>query len=272
MPSRSPSRPGAPICGGGASCSGPLTRPTSSPAPIRSIAPRCSTRWPAAPAISSAAADKAPLGPRPDHRLERRDRRRSGRPGRPGAAEIGRDRPRPRARRLAARRWRAGQPLARPSRSPWSRYWASCAPSIIAARRDVPEWLTDALAASVARLALGDPGRRGAVELAGRQHGEPPPRRRRDRRRRPCRPPAPPGARLGLSAAAGARRACSSSTPRRRRRRARSPAPAPRRWRSNISDGPARLIVNCGGAGEAQGRAAGGPRAMRCAPPPPIRR
>ena len=123
----------------------------------------------------------------------------------------------------------------------------------VAARRDVPEWLSEALAASVGGAARGHPRRRGAVELAGRQHGEPPPGRRRGRGRRrstarPLRqargwgyqrlqakttvlvfdaaPPPPPRALSG---------ACASTLA------------------FELSDGPNRLIVNCGGVGEAKG-------------------
>ena len=59
-----------------------------------------------------------------------------------------------------------------------------------------------------------------AVELAGRQYGEPPPGRRRGRGRRHATPARSARRAAGaISGVAGQGRACSSSTPRRRRRR-----------------------------------------------------
>ena len=107
----------------------------------------------------------------------------------------------------------------------------------IAARREVPEWLTDALAASVAALlsvTLGDEALSSWQAAIWRAAAASPPR---------STAPALPSARFarrGAGAINGCspRRACWSSTPRRRRRRARSPAPAPRRSPSNIATRP----------------------------------
>ena len=83
-------------------------------------------------ASSRARRGQGAAGPAADHRLGRRDRRRSGRPGRAGAAQHRRGRARPRARRLAARRWRPRQPLAGRAARSGRDCSASCAPSIIA--------------------------------------------------------------------------------------------------------------------------------------------
>ena len=80
-------------------------------------------------------ASGADLGPRParrrpDRRLGRRDRLGAGASGRAGAAGVGRGRPRPRAPPRAARRWRADQPLADRAGRSGRDCWVSFAPSI----------------------------------------------------------------------------------------------------------------------------------------------
>ncbi len=259
MPSRSASRPGAPICGAAASSSGPPMRPTSCRAPTRSTAPRVLYALARGARHLERSADKAPARPPPDHRLERRDRRRSGRPGRAGAAEIGRGGPR-RARSALSLHDDGGLV----SRSPTEQLAAgrdaraSCAPSMPPARRDVPEWLTEALASAVGALlavTLGDDAlsswqggnmasrRRVAAAVEGAGLDVRPLRQARGwgYQRLQAKasvlvfdaaPPPPPRALDG---------ACASTLA------------------FELSDGPSRLIVNCGGAGEAQGRAAGRP-------------
>ena len=107
----------------------------------------------------------------------------------------------------------------------------------IAARRDVPEWLTDALAASVAALlsvTLGDEAlsswqggnmasrRRVAAAIDGAGLAVRPLRQARG---------------WGYQRLQSKRASLSLPTPRRRRRRARLPAPAPRRSPSNFATG-----------------------------------
>ena len=99
-------------------------------------------------------------------------------------------------------------------------------------------------------IAGGDPGRRGAVQLAGRQHGRSPPgggRAGLGRRRGQA---AAAGARLGLSAAAGAHDGagvrCRAAPPGRA-----LAGGAASTLAFELSDGAHRLIVNCGGGGEA---------------------
>ena len=91
-------------------------------------------------------------------------------------------------------------------------------------------------------------GRRRAVELAGLQSRRGGAADRPDRRLRPARPAAAPGARLGLSAAVGARH-----DPRARRRAAAAAEDGRQRLASTLafemSDGAQRLVVNCGGPG-----------------------
>ena len=161
----------------------------------------------------------------------------SGRAGRAGAAEIGRGGPGARARPVAARRWRPGQPLAdraaRPGRD------ARPAARRLCRRPPRRAGMADRGAGfGGRRAARGDAGRRRAVELAGRPHGAPPPRRRRGRGRRAARPGALRQARgwgyqrvqaqderagLRRRAAAAAARACT--------------APAPRPWPSSSATG-----------------------------------
>ena len=193
--------------------------------------------------------------------------------GGPARLQSRRGRPdRARSALVASRRWRPGQPLAgRAARAgrdarPAARRLYRRPPR--RARRRSPRRSPRA----VARLLAVDAGRRGAVELAGRQHGEPAAGSLAavegsgvDAGR--C-------ARRAAGAISGspAKTACSCSTPRRRRRRARSPAAAPRRSRSSSATGRDRLVVNCGGVGESPGALPRRARSRRCAPPPPIRR
>ena len=216
----------------------------------------CSTPRRAAPAISTRRRQGA-AGPRPDHRLERGDRRRSAssRAGRRGSSrgEAGLLRA---LGAVAARRWRPGQPLADRAARRWSRLLGQLRAVYVAGapRRARTGWPRRSPAAVGALLAvtLGDEALSSwqGGNMAARRAGSP----RRSRAAGVARPAAPPGARLGLSAA--------------RRRRARSlvfdAAPPPptralrRRLRLDprlraVSDGPNRLVVNCGGAGDAAG-------------------
>ena len=157
-----------------------------------------------------------------------------------------------RARRLAARRRRAGQPLAAEQVAAVE-ILGQLRAVYIAARRDVPEWLTDALAASVAALlsvTLGDEAlsswqggnmasrRRVAAAIEGAGIAVRPLRQARGWGYQRLQskasvlvfdaaPPPPPRSLAG---------ACASTLA------------------FEFSDGPARLIVNCGGAGEAGAR------------------
>ena len=145
---------------------------------------------------------QGPARPAPDHGLGRRHRRRSGGAGRTGATEVGRGRAVAGADVLAARRWRTAQPLAgRAARSGRDAGPAAVGLYRQPARRSVLAGRDAGIVGQ--RLARGDPGRRRAVQLAGRQHGQPSPRPcRRRRLGRRC-PPAAPCPRLGLPAAAG---------------------------------------------------------------------
>jgi hypothetical protein len=140
--------------------------------------------------------------PEADRRLGGGDHGRAGRPGRPGPAQPRRGRADARARRRDARRWRARQPLAgRAARlgrdfEPASRRLYLRPPRRARADRRGAE-------RRGRRLARGDDGGRGFVELAKRQYGLAPPPPRGGGGFRGSRPPAPPGARLGLSAAGG---------------------------------------------------------------------
>ena len=157
-----------------------------------------------------------------------------------------------RARPVAARRWRPGQPLAdRAARAgrdarPAARRLCRRAPRRAGMADRGP-------GLGGRRAARRDARRRGAVELAGRQYGRAAaasPRRSRARASRSGR-----SARRGAGAISGCRR-----------RRSvlvfdAAPPPPPRALHGacastlafELSDGPNRLVVNCGGVGESKG-------------------
>ena len=182
------------------------------------------------------------------HRLVRRRRRRPAGAGRRAARRARRGGARPRAGRRPSSTTAGWSAARRSSRCCWSTASACCAPAITPPSRRFRK-ASRRRRRLARRASWRHAGRRRAVELAGLR-----PRRagaadRADRRLRHARPPAPPGARLGLSAHVGARARSSCSTPRRRRRRKWRRRARPRPWRSKCPTAAQRLVVNCGGPG-----------------------